>query len=145
MATTDGVGGGTTATDVLTGSANSVTRTANSSLGKDDFLKLLVGQMKNMDPLSEGGSDPSQSMAQMTQYSILEQLQNLSASTKQSSTYGLIGHTVTYSHKDSSETGNSVVTNVEGVVESVQNVGGKLTLTVGGQGGIDPESVLQVS
>jgi flagellar basal-body rod modification protein FlgD len=144
MATTDSVGG-STAADALTGSATNTTRTANSSLGKDDFLKLLVGQMKNMDPLSEGGSDPSQSMAQMTQYSILEQLQNLSAATKQSSTFGLIGHTVTYTEKDASETGNGVVKNVEGVVESVQNIGGKLTLTVGGKGGIDPESVLQVS
>ena len=144
MATTDGIGG-TTAADVLTGSATNTTRTANSSLGKDDFLKLLVGQMKNMDPLAEGGSDPSQSMAQMTQYSILEQLQNLSASTKQSSTFGLIGKTVTYTETDSSETGSATVRNVEGVVDSVQNVGGKLTLTVGGKGGIDPDKVLQVS
>jgi flagellar basal-body rod modification protein FlgD len=143
MATTDGVTS-TGGIDTLT-STNTATRTANSTLGKDDFLKLLVGQMKNMDPLAEGGSDPSQSMAQMTQYSILEQLQNLSASTKQSSTFGLIGHTVTYSEKDTSETGNGGVKNGEGVVESVQNIGGKLTLTVGGKGGIDPESVLQVS
>src|SRR5918997_1899268 len=79
-------------------------RTANSSLGKDDFLKLLVGQMKNMDPLGAGTNAPSQSMAQMTQYSILEQLTNLSkanedlaAQTKTSSTIALIGKTVTYS------------------------------------------------
>ena len=142
MATTDGVGG-TTATDVLTGSANQVTRTANSSLGKDDFLKLLVGQMKNMDPLAEGGSDPSQSMAQMTQYSILEQLTNLSESnktlaqqTKLNSTIGLIGHTVSYSGADG--------TPVEGVVEKVETAGGKVTLTIGGKPGIDPDTVLEV-
>src|SRR4051812_4150191 len=105
MATTDGVGGTSTA-DALTGSANQVTRTANATLGKDDFLKLLVGQMKNMDPLAEGGSDPSQSMAQMTQFSMLEQLTNLSESTKASSTLGLIGHTVTYSQTN----GNTVST-----------------------------------
>ena len=136
MATTDGVNSGSTAADALTGSANSVTRTANSTLGKDDFLKLLVGQMKNMDPLAEGGSDPSQSMAQMTQYSILEQLQNLSATNKLSSTYGLIGHEVTYSQTD----GKSVT----GTVESVQTVGGKSTLTIDGTGGINPESVIEV-
>jgi flagellar basal-body rod modification protein FlgD len=134
MATTDGVTS-TGGIETLT-STNTATRTANSSLGKDDFLKLLVGQMKNMDPLAEGGSDPSQSMAQMTQYSILEQLTNLSESNKLSSTRGLIGHTVTYSKEDG--------TSGEGVVESVQTVGGKATLTIGGKGGIDPATVLEV-
>jgi flagellar basal-body rod modification protein FlgD len=133
MATTDGIGG-TTAADSLGGTTP--TRTANSSLGKDDFLKLLVGQMKNMDPLGAGNSDPSQSMAQMTQYSILEQLTNLSESTKTSSTLALIGRTVTYSKADG--------TPGEGTVESVQTVGGKLTLTIGGTGGIDPNTVIEV-
>jgi len=142
MATTDGVGG-TTTTDALTGSPNQITRTANSSLGKDDFLKLLVGQMKNMDPLGAGNSDPSQSMAQMTQYSILEQLQNLTKSTeaqtlqsKVNSSVGLIGRTVSYSGADG--------TPVEGVVEKVETAGGKVTLTIGGKAGIDPDNVLEV-
>jgi len=141
MATTDGVGG--TTTDALTGSPNQVTRTANSSLGKDDFLKLLVGQMKNMDPLGAGNSDPSQSMAQMTQYSILEQLQNLTKSTeaqtlqsKVNSSVGLIGRTVSYSGADG--------TPVEGVVEKVETAGDKVTLTIGGKAGIDPDNVLEV-
>ena len=133
MATTDGIGG-TTSTDSLAGTTP--TRNPNSSLGKDDFLKLLVGQMKNMDPLGASNSDPSQSMAQMTQYSILEQLTNLSESTKHSSTLTLIGRTVTYSKEDG--------TTAEGEVESVQTVGGKLTLTIGGTGGIDPDAVLEV-
>jgi len=136
MATTDGIGSGTTAADALTGSATNTTRTANSTLGKDDFLKLLVGQMKNMDPLAEGGSDPSQSMAQMTQYSILEQLQNLSQTNKLSSTYSLIGHEVTYAEADG--------TSVQGTVESVQTVGGKSTLTIDGKGNINPDLVIEV-
>jgi flagellar basal-body rod modification protein FlgD len=135
MATTNGIGG-TSAADALTGSANQVTRNTGGTLGKDDFLQLLVGQMKNMDPLAAGNSDPSQSMAQMTQYSILEQLTNLGESTKTSSTYGLIGRTVTYSKSDG--------TPAEGTVESVQNLAGKLTITVGGTGGIDPDSVIEV-
>jgi flagellar basal-body rod modification protein FlgD len=135
MATTDGVTS-TGAADALTGSANQVTRNTGGSLGKDDFLKLLVGQMKNMDPLGAGNSDPSQSMAQMTQFSILEQLTNLSESTKASSTLGLIGRTVTYSQKDGVP--------AEGIVESVQTVDGKRTLTIGGKGGINPDMVLEV-
>ena len=140
MATTDGIGG-TSATDPLGGTTPA--RTANSSLGKDDFLKLLVGQMKNMDPLGAGNSDPSQSMAQMTQYSILEQLTNLSESnkalaeqTKLNSTIGLIGRTVSYSQEDG--------TTAEGVVEKVETAGDKVTLTIGGTGGIDPDTVIEV-
>ena len=143
MATTDGVTGTTTA-DALTGSPNQVTRNTGGTLGKDDFLKLLVGQMKNMDPLSQSGNDPSQSMAQMTQYSILEQLQNMSQSnqalaqqSKLSSTIQLIGHTVSYSKADG--------TPAEGKVEKVETAGGKVTLTIDGTPGIDPDSVLEVS
>lgn len=137
--------GGVTSTggiDTLT-STTAATRTANGSLGKDDFLKLLVGQMKNMDPLGAGNNDPSQSMAQMTQYSILEQLTNLgesnkamAAQTKLNSTVGLIGRTVSYSGADG--------TPVEGVVEKVETAGDKLTLTIGGKPGIDPDAVLEV-
>jgi flagellar hook assembly protein FlgD len=99
--------------------------------------------MKNMDPLGAGSSDPSQSMAQMTQYSILEQLQNLSESNKQlaaqgelNSTIGLIGHTVKYSQDDG--------TDAEGVVEQVTTAGGDVKLTIGGKAGIDPGRVLEV-
>ena len=133
MATTDGVTS-TGGTDTLT-STNTATRTSSSSLGKDDFLKLLVGQMKNMDPLGEG-KDPSDSMAQMTQYSMLEQMQNINAATQRSSTIGLIGHTVSYTQADG--------TTVEGTVDQVTTVGGKLALTIGGKGGIDPDTVIEV-
>ncbi len=142
MATTPSITG-STAADALTSSGNEVTRNTSGTLGKDDFLKLLVGQMKNMDPLGAGSSDPSQSMAQMTQYSILEQLTNLSesnkslaAQTKVNSTVALIGRTVSYSGAD----GNPV----EGVVEKVETAGDKVTLTIGGKPGIDPDDVLEV-
>jgi flagellar basal-body rod modification protein FlgD len=141
MATTDGVTS-TGGTDTLT-STTTATRTANSSLGKDDFLKLLVGQMKNMDPLGAGGKDPADTMAQMTQYTMLEQMQNMNASTqalalqtKVSSSIGLIGRTVSYSTAEG--------TTVEGTVEQVQTAGSKVTLTIGGTPGIDPDNVLEV-
>jgi flagellar basal-body rod modification protein FlgD len=135
MATTDGVTSGSTAVEALN-TTTTATRTANSSLGKDDFLKLLVGQMKNMDPLGAGNSDPSQSMAQMTQFSMLEQLTNLTKSNELNSAYGLLGHDVTYS--------SAAGATADGKVESVQNVDGKVTLTIGGKGGIAPDAVLQV-
>jgi len=46
-------------------------------LGKDDFLKLLVTQMKNQDPLDP--MDGTEYTAQLAQFSSLEALQNIDA------------------------------------------------------------------
>ena len=143
MAETPAITGSTDADKLTSTGTGGAPRNTSGTLGKDDFLKLLVGQMKNMDPLGAGSSDPSQSMAQMTQYSILEQLTNLGKSnealaqqTKLSSTVGLIGRTVSYSKDDG--------TPVEGKVEKVETAGDKITLTIGGTPGIDPDRVLEV-
>jgi flagellar basal-body rod modification protein FlgD len=136
MATTNGVMS-TGGVDTLTSSGNDVTRNTGGTLGKDDFLKLLVGQMKNMDPLGADKSDPSQSMAQMTQFSMLEQLTNLSQSNKLSQSISLIGKDVTFSDPQGGT--------ATGKVESVETLGEKVTLTIGGRPGIDPATVLQVS
>lgn len=47
-------------------------------LGKEDFLKLLVTQLANQDPLNP--SDPTEFTAQLAQYSSLEQLSNINKS-----------------------------------------------------------------
>jgi flagellar basal-body rod modification protein FlgD len=116
-----------------------------SSLGKDDFLKILVGQMSNMDPMSASSSDPSQSMQQMTQFSILEQLTNLASSQsamadsqKQDQSLALLGKTVSYTASDG--------TDATGVVNKVAfDSKGTATLTLASGTTITPADVSGVS
>ena len=131
--------------DAITGSGAQVDRKTGGTLGKDDFLKLMVKQMTSMDPLAEGGSDPSKMMESMTQFSILEQLTNLAANTTAATASSqaqgavqLIGKTVTYPDPATGEPKSGVVT-------SVQTQGGASTLTVGDEAGIKPGDVLEVS
>jgi len=55
-------------------------------LGKDDFLQLLVTQLKNQDPLNP--SDPTEFTAQLAQFSSLEQLFNVNESLARMNTGG---------------------------------------------------------
>src|SRR4051794_3914073 len=114
---------------------------AGMALGKDDFLKLLVGQLQHQDPLAP--SDDQQWIGQMAAFSQLEQVSNTAATTQKivdtlnmNGTLSLIGLSVTYID----QTGASR----SGTVDTVDVTDGKATLTVGGIAGIDAGSVTQV-
>jgi flagellar basal-body rod modification protein FlgD len=63
---------GISSSDPITGAASNA---PSSSLDKDAFLKLLVSQVKNQDPMQPQGS--TEYVAQLAQFSSLEQMQNL--------------------------------------------------------------------
>ena len=117
--------------------------TNKTTIDKDGFLKLFVAQMQNQDPTAS--QDPGESMQQMTQFSMLEQMTNMAAentkiaqSLTTSNAVGLIGRTVTYIDADKVEQ--------TGKVESVTTgKDGKSSLTVAGKTGIDPTSITQVA
>jgi flagellar basal-body rod modification protein FlgD len=116
-------------------------KSAAQTLGKDDFLKLLVGQLQHQDPLAP--SDDQQWIGQMAAFSQLEQVSNTAASTQKivdtlntNGTLSLIGHGVTYIDANGASR--------SGTVETVDVAGGKATLTVDGIAGIDSGSVTQV-
>ncbi len=54
------------------------TRQPTQELGKDDFLKLMITQLQNQDPLNP--TDNTEQLAQQAQFTQLEQIQNLNAS-----------------------------------------------------------------
>ncbi len=130
----------TTSTNSTTDTSATSSKKAPGQLGKDDFLKLLVGQMQNQDPMNPSSQD---FMAQMTQFTMLEQITNLAESTEKltqnanvTQSLGLMGRTVTYLDADGK--------GVTGTVDSVAVSGGEPKLTVGGKAGIDPSVVSEV-
>ena len=103
---------------------------ANSELGQDAFLQLLVAQLKYQDPLNP--ADGAEFLAQTAQFTMVEQLADLEAqgqstvtSQQQMQAAQLVGRQVTY--VDS--TGNLV----EGVVESAEYTPDGQSLTIDGQ------------
>lgn len=62
-------------------SANNIS-TNNAIMGKDDFLKMMIAQLKNQDPMNP--MDGTQYASQLAQFSSLEQLSNLNSTMTQS-------------------------------------------------------------
>lgn len=73
-----------TSSSSASSTASTASSTGTSSLGKDSFLKLLVTQMQNQNPLDP--QDNSEFVAQLAQFSSLETMQNLSSTVDSIST-----------------------------------------------------------
>jgi flagellar basal-body rod modification protein FlgD len=113
-----------------------VNKKPSGELGKDDFLKLMVGQLKNQDPMNP--MKDQEFMGQMAQMSSLEQLTNMAAAVQGDRAFTLLGRQVSYLDQ-------ATGAQVSGTVEKVVMDGTKPTLTIGGKAGIDPSAVTEVS
>ena len=100
-------------------SASAGTRNTGE-LGKDDFLNLLVTQLRYQDPLNP--TNDKEFIGQMAQFSALEQMQNLNSSFTATKAYGLIGKGITASIVDPSTKETTIIS---GDVSSIKVSSGK--------------------
>ena len=126
---------GTNATDAISSLSS---EKKNSGVGKDSFMNLLATQLKNQDPLDPAKND--QMLAQLAQFSSLEQMQNLNdnivglAVLQQSNALmqqltdasALMGKDVKFTNPDTQA-------EAWGKVDSVRIVDGAAMLNIGGK------------
>ena len=97
-------------------------------LGKDQFINLLVAQLKYQDPMNP--VDDKEFIGQMAQFSALEQMQNMNSSMSQSQAYSLMGKRVTGSYVDEA---TKEIKYVDGDVTGVKVSQGKTYVVVRGK------------
>ncbi|MDF2607380.1 MAG: flagellar hook assembly protein FlgD [Bacillales bacterium] len=112
---------------VLLNNQNQQKSPTSNILGKDDFLKLLMTQMQNQDPLNP--MQDKDYIAQMATFSSLEQLTNMNTMLENFFTYSaensliqysdMIGKKIDYTDVVTKEDGTTEATTGNGTVKSV--------------------------
>ena len=113
-------------------------KAAKNELSKDAFLQLMVTQLKYQDPLNP--TSDKEFLAQMAQFTSLEQMQNMNAAMNSQKGYNLIGRTVVAEIKDDI---TMQTKEISGVVESVKMKSGKTYVVVNGND-VEIDQVKQV-
>lgn len=119
---------GSVSNNSYTASSTTSTRNTSTELGKDDFLNLLVTQLRYQDPLNP--TDNTEYISQLAQFSSLEQMNNMNSGISSMKALAMTGKYVTATVTDE-DTGKT--SSVEGTVDSVQMSGGEATLMVNGR------------
>lgn len=141
----------TTASTAATG-PNGTTGTTGTSaspsslpINQDQFLQMLMAELKNQNPMNPNSSDPMQFVTELAQFTSVEQETNTAESTSTIATgqnnataIALIGHTVNYIDP-------TTQASATGVVKSVDFTSSGPTLTINGTSGIAASSVSEVS
>ncbi|HET7387498.1 MAG TPA: flagellar hook capping FlgD N-terminal domain-containing protein [Nocardioidaceae bacterium] len=129
---------GSTATAGSSSGSTSDALAATNQLGKDTFLKLMVAQLRNQDPMHP--TDSTQFLAQTAQFSTLEQLEEVAsqsaAAYSAQMAFGassLVGKSVSYLADDGST--------ARGAVTAVRFASAGPVLSVGGAQGGQPVDV----
>jgi flagellar basal-body rod modification protein FlgD len=103
-------------------------------LGQNDFLKLMIAQLQDQDPLQPANTN--EYISELAQFTQVEQTTNLATATELTGAVQLIGRTVTYTDGSGAR--------VSGKVESVQSNASGTTVTIEGQPGVSIQSITEV-
>ncbi len=141
MAQTSGINGSPTIDQIIESTKSkqdAAARKTGGELGKNDFLNLLVTQLRYQDPLKP--VDDKEFIAQMAQFSSLEQMQNMNGSMTKSQAFTLIGKVITATTTDDK---TLEVNSLQGTVTSVKMKDGKTFVVVNNKD-VDVDSITQV-
>lgn len=113
-------------TTMKDGQLNGKTKEVSNDLGKEEFLQLLVCQLQYQDPLNP--QEDTDFIAQLAQFSSLEQMTNMNTTLSNTSAYTMVGKEVIIDHAGT----DGEVNEVRGTVDYVQMKDGDAYLSVGG-------------
>jgi flagellar basal-body rod modification protein FlgD len=121
--------------------ADGTLNTSNQSVSTNQFLQLLIQEMKNQDPTQP--VDETQTLSQLAQFSSLEQMTNLNQTVTQGNTSSEIAQSAALIGKTVTTSGDSTTAGVSGVVTAVTITSGKTYLDIGGQS-VDASTVTHI-
>lgn len=110
----------------------------NSMLGKDEFLKLLITELRFQDPLNP--MSDREFISQMAEFSALEQMTNLNQAFQVQQATSFIGHTVLAEQY----TADGLLEGVYGRVMGVKNIDGRTYLVLDNGRDIEADKVVTV-
>ena len=135
---------GTAGTTATTGTTATNSNSSTLPINQDQFLEMLMAELKNQNPMNPNSSDPMQFVTELAQFTQVEQETNTAESTSTiasgqntSTAIALLGHTVTY-------TDPTTQSPATGTVQSVEFTSTGPTLTINGTSGIDASAVSEV-
>jgi flagellar basal-body rod modification protein FlgD len=133
------------ATATTTGTTAASAAQKSMPINQDQFLQMLMAELKNQNPMNPNSSDPMQFVTELAQFTAVEQqtytaesTQTMAANQSTAEAVALIGHTVTY-------TDPTTQAAVTGKVQSVNVTSSGPTLTIDGTSGIPSSAVSEVS
>jgi len=124
-------------TDPTAAVTSAVQQTNGNQLGQQEFLKLLVTQLTNQDPLNP--QDQSQFLAQLAQFSTVEGVNNVAASQSKLQAANLLGKNV-----DAEIVTNNVPSVLSGQVTAVRYDTSGIHLNIDNKTEITLDQVQQV-
>ena len=110
---------------INSGTETESSKKSNSMVEKEQFLQLLVAQMKYQDPLEP--MDNTEYVSQLATFSQLEQMQNISLTTEMQRATSMVGNLVTI---DATNSATGVTTQITGKVDYVTMSGSKVKVSV---------------